>query len=325
MSEKPVVVVLDDFENVARQYVDWSAIESHAELRIYREPLRGTALIDALQPASAVALMRDRTPFNAALIDQLPKLKLVTFTGTRNNTLDTKALAARNIPVVHSGWGPNKDATTELTWALILAAQKRIVTHNQALRAGQWRSQSELLPVLHGQTIGVVGLGEIGGRVAAIAKAFGMNVVTWSPNMTAERAAQKGASAVSFDELLAASHIISTHLVVSDVTRGLFGAKQFAAMRPDAVFVNTSRSTLVQEHALIEALQRRRPAIAALDVYDQEPLPQSHPLFALPNVVLTPHLGFVCEPVFKRFYADTVEALTAWLEGRALPRVLDGA
>ncbi|MEQ1596479.1 MAG: D-2-hydroxyacid dehydrogenase family protein [Casimicrobium sp.] len=319
---KPIIVVLDDFERVARDYADWSAVDAKAEVRVYREALRGQALLDALLPASAVVLMRDRTPFLSDLIDKLPNLKLVHFTGTRNGALDTKALAARSIPVLHTGWGPNKDATTEMTWALILAAQKRLVSQHNALLHGTWRPHDTLSPVLHGQRIGIAGLGEIGGRVATVAKAFGMEVVTWSPNMTPERAAAKGATAVSFDELVATSHIITAHLVLGPATRNLFGAAQFAAMRQDAIFVNTSRAGLADEAALAAALSAGHPAMAALDVFSEEPVSTTHPLVGLPNVVLTPHLGFVCEPVFRKFYGDVVEALTAWLDGKPLPRVL---
>lgn len=319
---KPVIVVLDDFERVARDYADWSAVDAKADVRVYREALRGQTLLDALLPASAVVLMRDRTPFLADLIDKLPNLKLVHFTGTRNGALDTKALAARGIPVLHTGWGPNKDATTEMTWALILAAQKRLVSQHNALLHGTWRPHDTLSPVLHGQRIGIAGLGEIGGRVANVAKAFGMEVVTWSPNMTQERAAAKGATSVSFDELVATSHVITAHLVLGPTTRNLFGAAQFAAMRRDAIFVNTSRAGLADEVALAAALKAGRPAMAALDVFSEEPVPTTHPLVGLPNVVLTPHLGFVCEPVFRKFYGDVVEALTLWLDGKPLPRVL---
>ena len=322
MTTQPIIVVLDDYERVARTHADWSAVDAKAEVRVYSDALRGQALVDALKPASAIALMRDRTPITAALIEQLPNLKLVHFTGTRNGTLDAKALAARNIPVCHTGWGPNKDATTEMTWALILAAQKRLVSHHNALLRGVWRPHDEMLPVLHGQRIGVAGFGEIGGRVANIAQAFGMEVVTWSPNMTPERAAAKGATAVTLDELVATSHVITAHLVLGPTTKNLFGAAQFAAMRKDAIFVNTSRAGLADEAALVDALRAGRPAMAALDVFSEEPLPVTHPYMTLPNIVLTPHLGFVCEPVFRKFYGDTVEALTAWLNGSPLPRLL---
>ena len=322
MSDHPIIVVLDDFERVARNYADWSGIDSRADVRVHTAPLRGRDLVEALKPASAIVLMRDRTPLSADLIDQLPSLKLVHFTGTRNGALDTKALAARSIPVLHTGWGPNKDATTEMTWALILAAQKRLVSHSNALLRGEWRPHDAMLPVLHGQRIGVVGLGEIGGRVASIARAFGMEVVTWSPNMTPERASAQGAVSVTFDELIATSHIITAHLVLGPATKHLFGAAQFGAMRSDAVFVNTSRAGLADEAAIVTALKAGRPAMAALDVFSEEPLPTTHPFMALANVVLTPHLGFVCEPVFRKFYGDVVEALNAWLDGKPLPRVL---
>ena len=322
MTSKPVIVILDDFERVARRYVDWSAVEARAEVRIYTEPLRGQALVDALKPAAAISLMRDRTPITAELVAQLPLLRLVQFTGTRNGTLDTKALATRNIPLLHTNWGPNKDSTTEVTWALILAAQKRLVSQHNALLCGHWRSAETLSTVLHGQRIGIVGLGEIGGRVANVARAFGMEVLTWSPNMTPERATAKGATSVSLDELVSTSHVISLHLVLGPTTKHLFGAAQFAAMRSDAIFVNTSRAGLADESALVTALRSGRPAMAALDVFSAEPLPASHPFIALPNVVLTPHLGFVCDPVFRKFYGDVVESLTAWLDGAPLPRVL---
>ena len=322
MSNHRIIVILDDFERVARNYADWSGIDSRADVRVHTAPLRGRDLVEALKPASAIVLMRDRTPLSADLIDQLPNLKLVHFTGTRNGALDTKALAARSIPVLHTGWGPNKDATTEMTWALILAAQKRLVSHSNALLRGEWRPHDAMLPVLHGQRIGVVGLGEIGGRVASIARAFGMEVVTWSPNMTPERASAQGAVSVTFDELIATSHIITAHLVLGPATKHLFGAAQFGAMRSDAVFVNTSRAGLADEAAIVTALKAGRPAMAALDVFSEEPLPTTHPFMALANVVLTPHLGFVCEPVFRKFYGDVVEALNAWLDGKPLPRVL---
>ena len=322
MTAKPIIVVLDDFERVARDYADWSSIDARADVRVHTNPLRGQALIDVLKPANAIVLMRDRTPLFADLINQLPNLKLVHFTGTRNGALDTKALAARGIPVLHTGWGPNKDATTEMTWALILAAQKRLVSHSNALLRGVWRPHDAMLPVLHGQRIGIVGLGEIGGRVCNIARAFGMEVVTWSPNMTPERAAAKGGTSVTFDELLTTSHIITAHLVLGPATKHLFGAAQFGAMRSDAIFVNTSRAGLADEAALVTALKAGRPAMAALDVFSEEPLATTNPLVALPNVVLTPHLGFVCEPVFRKFYGDVVEALNAWLDGKPLPRVL---
>jgi phosphoglycerate dehydrogenase-like enzyme len=322
MTNKPIVVMLDDFERAAHTAADWGTLASKIDLRVHTAPLTGAALVDALKPAQVVVLMRDRTPFKADLIAQLPNLKLVIFTGTRNNTLDAAALAARNIPVCHTNWGPSKDSTTEITWALILAAHKQLETHMAGLRAGVWRPRDALLPTLHGKTFGSVGLGEIGMRVSRIAQAFGMNVVTWSPNMTAERAEKIGAKAVSLDELIAQSHVVSLHIVLSEKTKHLFGAAQFAAMQPGSIFVNTSRAGLADEAALVAALKLGRPAMAALDVFSTEPLPANHAITQLPNVVITPHLGFVCEPVFKQFYTGIVECLSAWVEGKPLVRVL---
>jgi phosphoglycerate dehydrogenase-like enzyme len=322
MTTKPTVVLLDDFERVAHTAADWGTLASQIDLRVHTAPLTGAALVDALKPAQVVVLMRDRTPFKADLLAQLPNLKLVIFTGTRNNTLEAAALAARNIPVCHTNWGPSKDSTTEITWALILAAQKQLETHMASLRAGVWRPRDELLPTLHGKTFGSVGLGEIGTRVSRIAQAFGMNVVTWSPNMTQDRASVVGAKSVSLDELIAQSHIVSLHIVLSEKTKHLFGAAQFAAMQPGSIFVNTSRAGLADEAALVAALKQGRPAMAALDVFATEPLPAQHALTQLPNVVITPHLGFVCEPVFKMFYSGIVECLGAWVEGKPLVREL---
>ncbi len=322
MTNKPVVVLLDDFERVAHTAADWGALAAKVDLRVHTAPLTDAALREALTPAHVVVLMRDRTPFKADLIAQLPNLKLVIFTGTRNNALDAAALTARNIPVCHTNWGPSKDSTTEITWALILAAHKRLESHLAGLRAGTWRPRDDLLPTLHGKTFGSVGLGEIGTRVSRIAQAFGMDVVTWSPNMTPERAEKIGAKAVSFDELIAQSHVVSLHIVLSEKTKHLFGAAQFAAMQPSALFVNTSRAGLADEAALVAGLKRGYPAMAALDVFSTEPLPANHALIKLPNVVLTPHLGFVCESVFKQFYSGIVECLGAWVEGKPLVRVL---
>ncbi len=319
----PIIVVLDDYERIARRYADWSAIEARAELRIYEAPLRDAALEAALAPAQVIVLMRDRTPLLAPLIARLPALKLVVFTGTRNNALDVAALTARGIPVVHTEWGPSKDSTTELTWALILAAHKQLEAHLAGLRKGVWRPMDTLVPTLHGKRMGLVGLGAIGGRMAKIASAFGMEVVTWSPHMTPERAAEHGAQSVPLDELIASAHIISLHLVLSATTRHIFSAPQFVAMREDAIFVNTSRAGLADEAALIDALQRQRPAMAALDVYADEPLPANHPLLRLPNAVMTPHLGFVCEPVFRQFYAGIHQRVTEWLRGEPLANVIN--
>jgi phosphoglycerate dehydrogenase-like enzyme len=321
----PRIVVLDDYENALQTLADWRGIAARAQVDHHHAPLRGEALVAALSTADALVLMRDRTPLTAALIDRLPRLRYVVFTGTRNNALDFAALAARGIPVSHTAWGPSKDATAELTWALILAASKRLEAQLATMRAGGWRDGGPLPGVLRGAQLGLIGLGEIGSRVAGIGRAFGMEVACWSPNMTAERARQGGARFLALDELLATSQVVSLHLVASASTRHLLNAERLARLRSDALLVNTSRASLVDTQALLAALARGRPAHAALDVFDEEPLPAHHPLRALPNVTLTPHLGFVAQPVFEQFARGVVECLEAWLDGRPLVRPIAAA
>jgi phosphoglycerate dehydrogenase-like enzyme len=225
----------------------------------------------------------------------------------------------------HTAWGPSKDSTAELTWALILAASKGLHHVFAMMRTGGWRDGRPLPSVLHGARLGLIGLGEIGSRVATIGRAFGMEVVCWSPHMTNERAAERGASSVPLDELLATSKVVSLHLVASATTRSLLNTERLMLMRDDALLVNTSRATLIDTEALIVALAQGRPAVAALDVFDEEPLPAEHPLRKLPNALLTPHLGFVAQPVFEKFASGVVECLGAWLQGGPLVRVLPPA
>lgn len=323
-SGQPVIVVVGDAEQALQRLGDWHAIQAVADVTIHHRALSGNALVDALKDADAVVLVRDRTPFDAALLAALPKLRYVVFTGTRNATLDLAALKARNIPVSHTAWGPSKESTCELTWSLILAATRQLEQQTALLRSGQWRPDAALplAGVLHGQTLGLIGLGEIGGRVATVGRALGMKVVTWSPRMTPERAAQHGATAVSLEELLANSKVVSLHLVPTPATRQLLNAERLALMRPDSLLVNTSRSALVDGAALVKALEKGRPGFAGLDVFDAEPLPPNDPLRQLPNVLLTPHLGFVTEPVFERFAEGVTQCLQAWLEGQPLLRVV---
>lgn len=320
---RPKIVVVGDAEQALRRLGDWRAIEAQADVTIHHLPLSGKALVSALQDADAVVLVRDRTPFDAALLAALPKLRYLVFTGTRNTTLDLAALAARNIPVSHTEWGPSKDSTCEMTWSLILAATRQLEQQTALLRRGQWRPDAPvpLAGVLHGQPLGLIGLGEIGGRVAKVGQALGMKVITWSPRMTPERAAQHGATAVSLEDLLASAKVVSLHLVPTPATRHLLNAERLALMRPDSLLVNTSRSALVDGAALVRALEQGQPGFVALDVFDVEPLPLDDPLRQLPNVLLTPHLGFVAEPVFQRFATGVTECLQAWLAGQPLVRV----
>jgi phosphoglycerate dehydrogenase-like enzyme len=319
---RPRIVVLDDYEDSLRKTADWKPVEALAEVTVHTQRLRAEALLEAIADADAIVVVRDRTPFKADLIAKLPKLKLFVFTGTRNTQLDTAALAARGIPVAHTEMGESKASTTELTWALILAAAKRLEAYLGLVRKGEWRDGKALPGVLSGERLGLIGFGGIGARVGRVGQAFGMEVVTWSPNMTGERAAEGGARAVTLDALLATSKVVSLHLVPSEATRKLLNAQRLATMRPDAILVNTARSALIDMAALPAALAAGRPGVAALDVYDDEPLPTGFDLATRDNVVLTPHLGFVNDPVFGKFGPGVVENLLAWLQGRPLPRAL---
>lgn len=322
MSGRPRIVVLDDYEDSLRRTADWRPVQARADVDFHTERLRGDALFAAIKDADAIVLIRDRTPFKSDLIAKLSKLKLFVFTGARNTTLDQAAMAARGIPVTHTEMGESKASTTELTWALILAAAKRMEAYIGLVRKGAWRDGQALPAVLSGERLGLIGFGGIGQKVALVGKAFGMEVVTWSPNMTVERAAAGGATFVPLEELLATAKVVSLHLVPSDATRKLLNAARLGTMRPDSILVNTARSALIDMQALEAALAAGRPGMAALDVYDDEPLATGHPLARRDNVVLTPHLGFVNDRVFGKFGPNVVENLLAWLDGKSLPRVL---
>ena len=322
MSARPKIVVLDDYEASLRKTADWSAVDARADVEVHTERLRGEALLAAIRDADAIVVVRDRTPFKADLIAKLPRLKLFIFTGGRNTQLDFRALAARGIPVANTAMSDSKPATAELTWALILAAAKRLEAYMAIVRGGGWRDGKGLPQVLKGERLGLIGFGEIGKMVGAVGRAFGMELVTWSPHMTPERAAEGGAKAESLEEVLSTSKVVSLHLVPSDATRKLLNAERLAMMRSDSILANSARSALIDMDALGRALEAGRPGIAALDVYDDEPLPKDFALAKRENVVLTPHLGFVNDPVFRGFGPRVVENLLAWLDGKPPPRLL---
>lgn len=316
------VVVLDDYEDSLRKTADWSPVQKLAVVEFHTQRLRGAALLDAVKDANAIVLIRDRTPFKADLLAKMPKLELFIFTGGRNMQLDFPALAARGIPVTNTAMSDSKPATAELAWTLILAAAKRLEAYMALLRRGGWRDGKALPQVLKGQRLGLIGFGEIGRMVGEVGKAFGMELATWSPNMTPERAAEGGAKAVGLEELLSTSKVVSLHLVPSEATRKLLDAQRLAMMRPDSILANTSRSALIDMEALERALDAGRPGVAALDVYDDEPLEAGYGLAKRDNVVLTPHLGFVNDPVFANFGPGVVENLVNWLQGKPLVRLV---
>jgi phosphoglycerate dehydrogenase-like enzyme len=315
----PNIAILGDYERALRRFSNWEKLDQLAKLTFHDQPLRDEALYEAVKDADAIAIVRDRSPFNEAMIARLPKLKFLMFTGERNGTLDANALLSRNIPVAVTLGGPSKETTAELTWALILGASKRLVEENKLIASGGWRDELSVLPMLAGERLGVMGLGSIGSRVARVGAAFGMEVVTWSPHMTPERAAVENAKAVSLEELLKTSKVVTMHLVAGPGTKGLLSADQLSLMRPDAILVNTSRAALIDMADLQKALAIGRPRQAAVDVFDIEPLPESDPLRNTPNLLVTPHLGFIAEPIFEVFSTGITQTLEAWLEGRPVP------
>ncbi|ATB28174.1 D-2-hydroxyacid dehydrogenase family protein [Melittangium boletus] len=306
------VALLDDYQRVALTFADWSRLPPGTELVVFDQPMPDPeAVAKALEPFDVIVAMRERTPFPAALLHWLPRLRLLVTTGSRNASIDLEACRARDITVC--GTGATGTPTAELTWGLILALLKRIPEEDRALRAGRW--QTGLTTGLEGKRLGLVGLGRLGTQVARVGRAFGMDVVGWSPNLTDERAQAAGARRVEKAELFATSDVISLHLVLGERTRGIVGAEELNAMKPEACFINTSRAGLVDEEALLHVLREGRIAGAGLDVFSTEPLPADHPLTSLPHVVLTPHLGYVTRENYAVFYRDALEDILAWRAG----------
>ncbi|MFL5120060.1 MAG: D-2-hydroxyacid dehydrogenase family protein [Microvirga sp.] len=293
---------------------DWSALPPDCELVVFDRNLETEdEAARALADFDVVCLLRERMPMPLTLIERLPALKLIVVTGAHNRTLDLAAAKERGITVSHTRGGDSQYATPELAWGLILSLMRHIPQEHQRMREGGW--QETVGTALHGQTLAILGLGRLGLRMASIGRAFGMEVLAWSQNLTAERAEAAGATLVAKDELFARADVLTIHLVLGERSRGLIGAAELQRMKPSAVLINTSRGPIVDEAALIAALERLDIRGAGLDVYDREPLPADHPLRRLGNVVLTPHLGYVTEGTYRMFYADTVEAIAAWRAG----------
>jgi len=310
-TQLPKIAVLDDYQGVALDLADWSVLSGRADVTVFRDHLSDPAAVIArLQPFDVVCVMRERTPLPRAILTALPRLRLIVSTGGRNASIDLDAAREQGITVCNTGGGGN--GTVELTWALIHAAMRQLPAETASIRAGGW--QVAVGGDLIGKTLGIVGLGRIGSGVAGEARAFEMDVVAWSPNLTQEKADAAGARLVSKADLFRTADIVTIHMVLSDRTRGLISAEDLALMKPTSWLVNTSRGPLVDEAALIEALQQRRLAGAALDVFNTEPLPANHPLRTLPNVVATGHIGFVTEASYRVFYRDTVQCIVNWLD-----------
>ncbi|WP_329440544.1 D-2-hydroxyacid dehydrogenase family protein [Streptomyces sp. NBC_01426] len=306
--------VLDDHQDVAAASADWSTIADRVEVVTYRDHLDDEDRLAArLADFDIVVTLRERVPFPASLLDRLPRLALLVASGMRHSVIDHAAAARNGVTVC--GTGSSSTPPVELTWALLLALARGIVPENTALRTGgPW--QQTLGADLHGRRLGLLGLGKIGGRVARIGLAFGMEVTAWSRNLTRERADEVGVTlAGSQRELLAESDFVSVHLALGDRTRGLIGAPELALMRPSAYLVNTSRAAIVDQDALIEALREGRIAGAGLDVFDIEPLPRDHPVRTTPNLLATPHLGYVTRDNYATYYGEAVEDIRAYLDG----------
>jgi phosphoglycerate dehydrogenase-like enzyme len=308
------LAILDDYQRVALKMADWSAVARRVEIDVIDRPL---AVPDeaarVLAPYDVICMLRERTAAPRALLERLPNLKLLAITGTQHRTLDLAAATEHGILVCHSSNHPGAHmGTPELAIALILATVRHIPQEDRRTRAGLW--QGSVGRQVYKRTLGIVGLGKIGRTVAKVAQALEMNVVAWSQNLTEASAAEAGVRRVEKDELFRLSDTISLHLVLGERTRGVVGAHELSLMQPTAIIINTARGPLIDEAALVKALQERRIGGAGLDVYWQEPIPKDHPLLTLDNVVLTPHLGYVVEESYRAFYGDLVEAVTAWLD-----------
>jgi D-3-phosphoglycerate dehydrogenase len=306
--------ILDDYQNVALKFADWSTVSKDVEVKVFNAPIGGDdAVIKALQGFTIVNMMRERTPFNRKVIEGLPDLKLLITTGGRNASIDLKACAERGVTVCGTGGFGNPTAAVAI--GLMLELTRHIGFENARMKAGAlW--QTTMGYDVEGKTLGVLGLGKLGQRVAATAKTLGMKVIAWSQNLTPEKAKEAGADYVAKEDLFRNADVLSIHVVLSDRTRGLIGAKELGLMKKSAFLVNTSRGPIVDEKALIAALNSKSIAAAGLDVFDIEPLPLDHPFRKMDNVVLTPHLGYVTEQNYRKQYPDVVEDIRAWLDGR---------
>lgn len=314
------IAILDDYQDVALACADWNSLPGSPEIRVFNEPILGEdAVAERLAGFDILVAMRERTPFPATLLARLPDLRLLVTTGMRNGAIHMDAARERGITVCGTGMLPYP--AFEHAWALILALAKRIPREDRAMREGRW--QSGVTDGLNGKTLGLLGLGKLGAQAARVGLAFDMDVIAWSQNLTEERAAECGVTRVDKDELLRRSDFISIHLVLSERTRALVGARELSLMKPSAMLVNTSRGPIVDEAALVEALEKGTIAGAGLDVYDVEPLPADHRLRSLPNTVLTGHTGYVMLENYQRCYQDAVEDIKSWLAGEPL-RVLNG-
>ncbi|MCV7178695.1 D-2-hydroxyacid dehydrogenase family protein [Mycolicibacterium sphagni] len=313
MTPRVQVAVLDDYQNVALEMVDWSVVAERADITVFNDHVFDSdELVARLAAFDVIFVMRERTPLPRSIIERLPRLKMIASTGPFNASIDMAAAEEHGIHVGTTGG--TVASTVELTWALILAGARNLVGESVSVRDGGW--QTSVGRELSGRVLGVLGLGRIGARVARIGEAFGMDVIAWSQNLTPEAAAEAGATYVGKEELFGRADVLTIHMKLSERSTGLVGAAELALMKPTALLVNTSRGPLIDEAALVETLTAKRIRAAALDVFDTEPLPEGHPLRTLDNVIATPHIGYVADRPYRIFFSDAVAAIAQWLDGR---------
>jgi phosphoglycerate dehydrogenase-like enzyme len=311
--------ILDDYMNLALRTADWSKINDRVEVEVFNQPFASMqAAASALKDFEIICAMRERTPFPRAMFEALPNLKLLITSGMRNASIDMEAAKQRGIVLCGTQWG--RDPTAPLTMGLILELTRNIGRENARMHAGE-PLQKFVGIEIEGKTLGVVGLGKLGAKVSALARAFGMNVIAWSPNLTAERCKEVGVSYASKEELFATADIVTIHVVLSERSRGLVGRDDLARMKPTSYLVNTARGPIVDEAALMQTLQQNKIAGAAVDVFSVEPLPVDHPFRKLDNMVVTPHLGYVTEETFRAHYGQMVEGIDAWFKGEPVRRL----
>jgi D-3-phosphoglycerate dehydrogenase len=311
--------ILDDYLNLSLKVADWSKVADRVDVTVFNQPFASPeAAIGALKDFEIICAMRERTPFPRAMFDGLPKLKLLITSGLRNNSIDMAAAKDKQIVVCGTQWP--RDPTAPLTMGLILELTRNIGRENARMHAGEYL-QKHVGIEIEGKTLGVIGLGKLGAKVSGLAKAFGMNVIAWSPNLTAERCKEVGVGYASKEELFATADIITIHVVLSDRSRGLVGAADLDRMKPTSFIVNTARGPIIDEMALLETLKARKITGAAVDVFSVEPLPVDHPFRKLDNLVLTPHLGYVTQETFIAHYNQMVEGIDAWFKGEPVRRL----
>ncbi|MYF68898.1 MAG: D-2-hydroxyacid dehydrogenase family protein [Proteobacteria bacterium] len=309
------LAIIDDYQNVALAMTDWSPLADDVSISVFNDHLEDeNALVERLRDFEIICVMRERTPFPESLLKRLPNLEHLFTPGMVNASIDVAA--ARRQGVVVSGSPILPHPTAELTWGLIVALARRITAEQRALQSGNW--QTTLGEGLYGKTLGIIGLGRLGSQVARVGHTFGMTVIAWSPNLTPERCAGTPAEFAEKEELLTRSDVVTIHMRLADSTRALISRREFELMKCSACLINTSRGPIVDERALVEALEAGAIGGAGLDVFDVEPLPLDHPLRRTPNTVITPHVGFVTVENYRIFFRTAVENIRAWLDGRSI-------